>query len=206
MITCPYCGTGYLSFQPNCSNCGGPLSVQTIEQTPGADAVEPPWAPPAPRPISDRYIWRLLMTDGWMIAAFVFGLLGIIFSLIGGVLIIAIITAIIGIIFLPLGLGFLAAGGGLFAWRYQIANKVVRVLRDGEQTEGRITSVQENLSVNINGRHPWIIRYKYQLREQTYGGDVQTLNPPGQQLQAGKLARILYLPANPEASSIYPHP
>ena len=27
MVTCPWCGTAHLEFQPNCKNCGGPLQV-----------------------------------------------------------------------------------------------------------------------------------------------------------------------------------
>ena len=63
MITCPWCGTNYLTFQPNCNNCGGPLPL--VDEKPNApgssENVQPP--PRAPRPVSDRYVWRL-MTSG----------------------------------------------------------------------------------------------------------------------------------------------
>ena len=162
--------------------------------------------PPAPRSISKNYVWRLLSTDGWSIAAFVFGLLGSIFTLVGAGLTIGVITAFVGIPFLLLGLAFLGIGGGVLNWRYKETQKVVNVLRVGEATRGQIIEIQENYSVRINGRYPWVIRYQFQAGGQAYQGSVTTLNQPGQQLQAGKAVSILYLPMAPKWSSIYPHP
>ena len=117
--------------------------------------------PPAPRQISDRYVWRLLLADGWSIAAFVFGLIGAIFSLVGAGLTLAILTALVGIPFLLLGVVLMGTGGLLLWWRHQKAQKVVRVLREGDSAQGQITEVQQNYSVRINGRNPWIIGYEY---------------------------------------------
>ena len=205
MIICPWCGTSYLSFQPNCQNCGGPLPAVNPSTSSGAaeDLIAPP---SAPRSISDKYVWRLLTTDGWWIAALVFGLIGFIFSLVGAVLTILIITAFIGIPFLLLGLIFLGAGAWVFVRRYQNAQKVVNVLKAGEATQGQIVEVQENYSVTMGGRHPWMIHYQFEANGQEYKGEVSTLNQPGQQLQAGKAVYVLYLTTAPQWSSIYPHP
>jgi hypothetical protein len=206
MIICPWCGTNYLTFQSNCTNCGGPLqAVQETAGTPHSSEVLPT-PPPAPRPISNRYIWRLLSTDGWSIGALVFGILGFIFSLVGGGLTIGIITAFIGIPFLVLGLGFLIAGGAVLYRRYQEMQQVVEVLRNGEATLGQIVEVKVNYSVAVNGRNPWNIRYQFQVNGGKQEGQVTTLNQPGPQLQEGKDVRVLYLPAAPKWSSIYPHP
>jgi hypothetical protein len=147
-----------------------------------------------------------LSTDGWSIAALVFGLLGVIFSLVGVGLTIGIITAFVGLPLLLLGVTFLGASGGVFVWRYQETQKIVNVLREGEATRGQIVEVEENYSVNVNGRHPWIIRYQFQVNGQNQEGEVTTLNQPGQQLQVGKSVCILYLPIAPKWNSIYPHP
>ena len=206
MVICPWCGTNYVTFQSNCKNCGGPLLAadETISSSDSPENLIAP--PPAPRPISDRYVWRLLSTDGWWIAALVFLILGIVFSLVGAGLTLIIITAFIGIPFLLIGIVFLGSGGGVFAWRYQEARKIVDVFREGEATRGQIVEVQENYSVTVNGRHPWVIQYQFQANGQEYKGAVTTLNPPGQQLQAGKTVFCLYLPSDPKWSSIYPHP
>jgi len=163
--------------------------------------------PPAPpRPISNRYAWRLLGSDGWAIAALVFVLLGAIFTLVGVALTLGVVTAFVGIPLAVLGLLFLGGGATLAFWRYQEAQKVVGVLRVGEVVEGQITQVEENLHVLVNGRNPWVIRYEYRLGGQTYKGQVNTLNPPGAALQPGQRAYILYLPQQPERNVLYPHP
>jgi hypothetical protein len=206
MITCPWCGTNYRTFQPNCQNCGGPLPG-TLEGIPTSDVNEDlPIPPAAPRSISNSYVWRLLLSDGMWITGLILGLIGFIFFMVGGGLTIGIITAFIGIPFLLLGLAFLAAGVLLFVLPYQKAQKVVSVLRDGDSTNGILTGLQENYSVSINGRSPWIIDYEYQINGQTYQGKLSTLNQPGPQMQVGKPVKILYLAAEPNWSSIYPHP
>jgi hypothetical protein len=206
MITCPWCGTNYLTFQPNCAKCGGPLQVvgENVPSTAPDENLAVP--PPAPRPISDRYIWRLIFADGGWITALILGILGFIFSSVGAGLTIGIITAFVGIPFLLIGLLMLGAGGGLFFWRYQAAQQVVNVLRIGDATRGQIVEVQEDYSVSINDRHPWVIRYCFQANGQDYQASVSTMNPPGQQLQVGKAVSVLYLPQAPKWSSIYPHP
>jgi hypothetical protein len=112
----------------------------------------------------------------------------------------------VGIPFLLIGLAFLVSGGFVVGWRYPEAQKVVRVLREGESATGQIVDLQENYSVRVNGRHPWVIRYEYSVNGQTYAGKVTTLNRPDAQLQSGKAVRVLYLAAEPKRSAIYPHP
>jgi hypothetical protein len=206
MIICPWCGTTHLTFQPNCMNCGGPLQAFEDTSLSAASTENIPIPPPAPRLISKNYIWRLISTDGRSIAACVFGLLGVIFSLVGAGLTIGIITAFIGIPFLLLGLAFIGIGGGILTWRYQEMQKMVNVIRIGEATNGIITEIQENYSVKVNGRYPWVIRYQFQVNGQNYKGKVSTLNPVGKGLQAGETVCILYSPTDPQWNSIYPHP
>jgi hypothetical protein len=162
--------------------------------------------PPAPRSISNRYAWRLLSSDGWAITACVFGLLGIIFAPLGAVLTIVIVTAFVGIPFLLLGIVFLGAGGSVLFWRYQYAQNVVTVLREGEAMRGEIIDVQSNYNVRINGRNPWVIRYQFSANGESYEGKVSTLNQLGGQFQAGQPVYVLYLPSTPKWNSIYPHP
>ena len=206
MIICPWCGTTYMTFQSNCSNCGAPLQAAD-ERTASSPESEEPSAPPsAPRPISGSYVWRLLSSDGWAIASFVFGLLGFIFFVVGAGLTLGLVTAFVGIPFLLLGILFLISGGGIVLWRYQNARNVVTVLREGEATRGEIVDVQQNFNVRINGRSPWVIRYRFQVNGANYESKVSALNQPGAQFQAGKPAYILYLPSAPKWNSIYPHP
>jgi hypothetical protein len=203
MVTCPWCGTSYTSFQPNCSNCGGPLPSRERE---AASATLGPMPPGPPRAISDTYAWRLMWSEGWSISALVFMILGTVFSLLGGALTIAVITAFVGIPFLLLGIGFLLAGGLVGSWRHREARRTVEVLRAGQSAEGRITGVDENLSVSANSRHPWRIAYSFELAGQEYQGAVSTLKAPGPHLKEGSSTWVLYLPNDPRRNVIYPHP
>lgn len=205
MIICPWCGTPYAAFQSNCGNCGGPLL--SAEETSHASSSEDiPIPPSAPRPISPSYAWKLIFTDAKGIAGMVLGLLGFIFTLLGAALTIGMITAFVGIPFLCVGLVLLGAGAVLFFLQYQQAQNIVGALRDGEATRGRILDVQQNYTVRINGRNPWVIKYEFQGGGQTYESSVSTLNQPAERLQAGKPVYVLYLPSAPKWSSIYPHP
>jgi hypothetical protein len=210
MITCPWCGTNYIKFQSNCSNCGGPLPAPAESTATGLEtrfAEESLLAPPPPpRPISDRYAWRLMMNDGWAIAAMVFILMGVIFAPLGLALTLGIVTAFVGIPFGILGLMFLGGGAAIATWRYQEMQKIVGVLRVGNAVIGQIVQTEENLNVEVNGRHPWVIRYQFHLDGQTYEGKVSTLNTPGAALQPGKRAYVLYLPQMPGLNTLYPHP
>ncbi len=204
MIVCPYCGTSYQTFQPNCKNCGAPLPAGPL--TTDVTGQELPIPPPPPRPISSAYAWRLLSTDGAAISALVFGILGVVFTIVGMGLTLGVITAFVGIPFLLLGIVFLGVAALLLAWRYQQAQKTVLVLREGLSGRGQITDVRENPAVRVNGRYPWIVEYQYQVNGRTYSGKVSTLNRPAQQIQAGKTVSVLCLAGEPQKSSIYPHP
>jgi hypothetical protein len=151
-------------------------------------------------------VWRLLLSDGWAIASFVLGLVGFIFTSVGGGLTIGIVTAFVGIPFTLLGILLFGAGAAVAILRYQEAQKILMVLRVGEPVEGQIAQVDENLGVEINGRHPWVIGYQFRVDGQTYAGQVSTLNPPGPALQPGQPACVLYLPQIPRLNVLYPHP
>jgi hypothetical protein len=203
MITCPWCGTNYAAFQPNCKNCGGPLPPSNEGIAAAEELLMPP---PAPRPIANNYIWRLLLTDAWAIAALVFLILGIVFAPLGLILTFLVVTAFIGVPFAAQGIIFLIGGGIVAGWRYKEMQGVVDVLRVGDAVIGEITSVEENAHVVVNGRIPWQIGYRFSYAGETYNGEVSTLNRPGASIQPGKQASILFLPQSPRKNSLYPHP
>ena len=203
MVTCPWCGTSYAAFQSNCSRCGGPIQPPEVIQAAG----ESPLAPPAaPRPISDSYALKLMSSDGSAIASLVFFLLGIIFAPLGLALTLGIVTAFVGLPFLLLGLMFLVPSVSVLVWRYRLSQQQVQVLKWGEATLGEVTHLQENYSVEVNGRHPWSIGYQYEVNGQTYQGQVTTLSQPESRLQPGRRVYVLYMSDNPTLSSLYPHP
>ena len=203
MITCPWCGTSYLQFQSNCSRCGGPLHAPEAV----AAAGEAPLTPPSPpRPISNAYLYKMMFSEAWSIAALVFVLLGFVFSVVGGGLTLGMVTAFIGLPFLGLGLIFLFSGAAILVWRYQSNREIVRVLQTGQSTLGKISEVNQNYNVRINGRFPWRIAYQFTVNGASYAGKVNTLNQPGGRFQPGKPVYILYSADKPEVNCPYPHP
>lgn len=204
MITCPWCGTNYLEFQSNCRNCGGIIPLPQEQESEAAPL--PPTPPPPPRPVSEAYAKRLLLSDAWAVASFVFALLGLIFTVLGITMTIAIITAFVGIPFALIGIVFLAGGAGLLAWRYQEKRKVVEVLRHGAAVNGSILSVEQNYTVRVNHRHPWVVRYQFHAAGRAWEGQVSTFNALDPSLKPGARVCVLHLPADPQWNVLYPHP
>jgi hypothetical protein len=208
MISCPYCGTQYQTFQPNCKNCGAPIPAsspdlfQTVLDA-FVSSIEPP-APP--REIVKSYIWKLFMTDGSGVTVMILMIIGFVFLMVGLGLIFGVMTIFVGIPFSLLGAAMFISGLKLGIRQYREKEMIVDVLKTGESVIGEITNLEENINVSINDRHPWLIEYDYVVGNRLYSGKVTTLNPPVMVLQPGKKMYVLYLPADPKKSSLYPHP
>jgi hypothetical protein len=205
MVTCPWCGTNYKAFRPNCDNCGGTLSLpeEKPAEVPEERITVPP---PPPRNVPKNYVLRVLSTDGWAITGFVFFLIGAIFAITGIALTIPIITAFVGIPFAGMGIVFFAGGLAALIWRYQEVQKTVAVLKEGEAVLGEIDTVRQNLYVRINGRYPWTITYLFQLGGKDYRGKVTTLSQPDLGRRPGRGVYVLYSRDDPTQNTIYPHP
>jgi hypothetical protein len=209
MVTCPWCGTTYRAFLSSCQKCGGPIPQELFvpeQQSPVSSfnaPVAPP--PPAPRPISQNYAWRLFFSDGWAITGLVFVMVGGTLFVTGLGLIAGLVTAFVGIPLAGFGLLGMVGGFALAARGYQAAQQTVEVLRTGSPVTGQITRVEIIPGVQVYGRSPWKIEYKYRIMGRDYDGSVTTLNQPFM-MQPGQPAWVLYLPAAPEKNALYPHP
>ncbi|MEW6404319.1 MAG: hypothetical protein AB1649_21175 [Chloroflexota bacterium] len=204
MITCPWCHTTYIQFKAICNRCGGPIPTPITVPLNAPPVMPPP--PPAPRPFSKSYVRRLVFSDGWAIAGFVLLLLGIIFTALGGAMMAGIVTEFLGVPFLAAGLPLFLVGWLIYAIRRRKAQTTVRVLRDGEAASGQIDSVERNYSVRVNGRNPWVIKYRFDVMGKEYKGKVSTLNDPAAIFKPGRPAHVLYLAEKPKVSTLYPHP
>jgi hypothetical protein len=203
MVICPWCGTHYASFQTNCTNCGGPIPYTPPSEHPAETPLPAP--PPAPREISDRYVWRLFWVDGGALAGSIVALVGLVFAITGAGLTLGVITAFVGIPFLVLGMGMLIGGWWLAATRYREKLRVVKVLRSGEAVLGEVTSVEQNFSLRINGRFPWVIDYTFLAEGHELDGRVTTLSTPNPQLRPGRPVYVLHEPGAPHVNALYPH-
>ena len=162
--------------------------------------------PPAPRDVPRNYVWRVLGSDGWAITGGVFAFVGTVFGVIGFGLTSDSITALVGLPFAALGLLGFGGGAAVLIWRYQEAQKIKEVLKEGETVLGEIEYVQQVLNVRVNGRHPWTISYGFEVSGRLYQGKLTTLSQPDLSQQPETDIYVLYMQENPEQNTIYPHP
>lgn len=204
-LKCPWCGTSDYAFRTNCGNCGGPLPEREPEAEDPYRAMSPK-PPPPPREISRNYARKLVLQSGWGVAAAIFAFIGVIFFFVGLLLTVLVVTAFVGIPFMGMGAIFGVAGFILLKSQVDKAGQTVEILRLGQETQGLVTEVEENLMVRINGRNPFTIRYEYTVGGQRHTGEVQTLQNPSPVFRQGSGAWVLYSPGAPGKSTLYPHP
>jgi len=162
--------------------------------------------PPAPRPVADDYALRLLSTDAWAIAAFVFLILGIPFTFLGIALALTLAVGPIGLPFVALGLLFLIGGVLVLLTRYQKVQKITEAIRNGEAAPGTIVQVGKIMYIRAGTRRPSRVRYEFLVDGRLYTGETRTFGVPGPDIQPGEQTNVLYLPQEPKWNVMYPQP
>jgi hypothetical protein len=147
--------------------------------------------------VPNSYIGRIFMADGWTIAGGVFGLVGLVLTL-------TLVAAFVGLPFAGLGALLLLIGVPLLVWRYTEARRMVEVLRTGDAVRGEIVEVRQNYQVEINGRHPWTVVYRFRVDRREYGGKVTTLSRPDLSQRPGKPVYVIHASGAPQQNTIYP--
>jgi hypothetical protein len=85
---------------------------------------------------------------------------------------------VVGVTFLSIGAGFAAVGMTL-GWRRVASLRRGEALRKyGRPATATIISVEQNVSVRVNRRHPWIVRYDYSVGGTQYNGTESTFDLP----------------------------
>ena len=103
--------------------------------------------------------------------------------------------------FLSLGVGFAAVGMTL-GWRRVASLRRRKALRrHGIPATGKITSVEQNVSVRVNRRHPWIVRYDYSVGGMQYHGAENTFDVPAE-IKPGTQIGIRYDGQDPRQSAL----
>lgn len=176
-IKCPWCKSEFLNPTfSNCPNCGGSLPLISAAGDPG----EKP--PMAPRELPKKYIRRVKYFGNVM------SMIGFIFTV---VFFWSIIFPIIGI----------------FIWRKGIkdANDELIPLAQGDSTIGEIENIAVDYSKKINGRSPFTVTFLFTANGQKYRGSVGNIfDNIDIQKQPGDKVWVVYMPQNPELSSIWP--
>lgn len=208
MITCPWCGTHFQTFRPNCSQCGGSLPLpEPVDASMQAARDEFLIIPPtAPREIPDSHVKRLMLVETGGLTGGILTLLGGIFAFVGLLLTVIIITAFVGIPFSIIGLVMLGFGISLLNAAHQKAKGMVEVLRHGEPVLGTITGIVEKTHIQINNRSPWCIHYQFEHQGRVVQGESSTMSFPGFGTRRGSKVYVLVMPDDPNRHSIYPNP
>ena len=158
---------------------------------------------------------RDFFARGSGIVALVFSILGLAFLTVGAVLAFTLLANeatdrsmtvdeprwVLGVTFLSIGAGFAAIGMTLGCRRVASLRRRETLRKYGRLATGTITSVEQNVSVRVNRRHPWIVRYDYSVGGMQYHGTESTFDVP-LGLKPGAQIGIRYDGEDPRRSAL----
>jgi hypothetical protein len=158
---------------------------------------------PAPRRLPRGYAMRQILWSN--VAAFIglcFALFGLLFGCLGCPL---------TIVLIPLGLGFMGFGilfGGLGLAislpAMRSAQRGLRALQIGEVVQGHIVDVTQDTSQNINGRHPWLLRYVFDTGASVHEGAVHAWEWLEGEREPDEPVWVVFLEEDPEINALWP--
>jgi hypothetical protein len=111
-------------------------------------------------------------------------------------------------IFLLVGVGFFlifgSIGFGLARAGRRNAAVMLRAFEHGVAARGEIDSVDQDMSVQIDGRSPWVVRYTFQAQHREFEGKTQTFDHTAHHRLPGQPLHVLYVKEDPTQNTIYP--
>ncbi|MDH3944245.1 MAG: hypothetical protein OEV06_09150 [Anaerolineae bacterium] len=132
------------------------------------------------------------------------------------------IVMLITTMFFCVGIGAVAWGGGtletwllgdlalataalpVFIWRWGRYRRIVRILINGVTAIGEVARIEQNRTVRVNGRYPWVVRYKFEAGSDVQEGEYQTLDERIGVLRRGYKVHVVYLEENKKLNSLWP--
>jgi len=177
VIKCAWCKSQFVNTSiTNCSNCGGTLEYNMRSGEPG---MKPPMAP---RELPKKFIRRIKYTGNVM--------------------------TIIGMAFtIPFFWTVIFPIIGVICWRKGIkeANNELIPLQNGSTVLGQITSIKRDYTKKINNKSPFVVEFLFETGGQKHTGSVGNIfDDVDQQKQPGDKVWVVYMPENPELSSLWP--
>jgi len=178
VIKCAWCRSQFVNaVLANCSNCGG-----TLEYSKNSGSDSGPRPPMAPRALPKKFVRRIKYTGNVM-------------TMIGMAFTIPFFWTIIFPII------------GIFCWRKGIkeANDELIPLEHGTPVLGEIISVERDYTKTINGKSPFTVEFLFTVGSQKHNGSVGNIfDNIDQQKQKGDKIWVVYMPNDPNLSSIWP--
>ncbi len=133
------------------------------------------------------------------VVGLVLSILGTVFTTTGLVLAALVRPHVIGVVFLCVGVGVLAVGSVLVMCRRAVLRWRARLQEQGLEARGTVTEVVQNPFVRVNGRHPWVVRYRYDVQGRTCHGS-EAMMEPDPEYRAGATVVVMVDPARVERS------
>ncbi len=144
---------------------------------------------------------REFLSTGLGVVALVFSILGTVITTTGVVLATFLWPQTIGMIFLYAGGGILVVGVGLASRRLSAMRRRASLLEYGLESQGTIVELAPNPLVRVNGRRPWVVRYRYEIQGLEYQGRESMLDLPEGYVQGGSVV-VIYDPMRVEVSAL----
>ncbi len=121
---------------------------------------------------------REFLSSGVGVAGLVLAILGTVFTLVGFGLAMFVRAQVLGIVFLCVGSANLTVAVLLVMSRLGTLRQRARLLESGYETPGTIVEFAENPLVRVNGRRPWVVRYRYEVEGREHRGSETMMDPP----------------------------
>ena len=183
-VICPWCGTNF-EQRPgsNCTNCGGPLPSVA-----GSERGDAPLD--APRQLPKGYKTRMIVKSNWQLHM---GWVLIAFGMF------PILNGNSPALLMPV------IGASMIVFGVVRALKRFDVLANGAAVEGVIVEAGENRGESVNGKHPYYIKYQYNIDGKACSGFMNFCDESITNYQAGHPIWVVYLPDGTDyRSSIWP--
>jgi hypothetical protein len=144
---------------------------------------------------------REFMSAATGIVGFILSILGTVFCTVGAVLTAVLWPFPIGLVFLSVGSVIATAGLVLVSLRLAAMRRRARLLKNGLESCAVIIELRQNASVRVNGRFPWIVRYRYVVDGQEHEGRESMMDLPDGYCQGATVA-VVYDPERTELSAL----
>lgn len=157
--------------------------------------------PPAPRPMTEE-----ALRDSELVGRFqrVFGALWFSIGLGVGVflVVIALLSGVDGLLWgAGLTSGFAFFGAVVWLAGHVVRARAVRLFQEGKEAHALVTSVEQDLNIRLNNRHPWVVRYRSD--DGKIEGEQSFYDLERPEAEPGQRVIVLYDPAAPGRSVLW---
>ena len=99
---------------------------------------------------------------------------------------------------------FPAIGAAILGFTIRSNRREIRAFRLGQPIMARVVSRGENISVSMNGRHPFMIAWEFKVNDEIYSGSLSSMSLLAiEDLMNRDEVPVLYDPENPNINTVF---